>query len=159
MASVQDLANSIAQMEGFYTPGTIANRNNNPGNLRYAGNQVGQESTVNGKFATFATPDDGWMALQSYIQSKANSGQTLRDFVYQYAPPKENDSSGYLNYLSGQLGIGVDDSLGGLYVSNMGSDVSSGGDFTDLLDGTNKVGLIAVGVGILGILAVMSLEG
>src|SRR6516164_5982560 len=100
MASIQDLMSSIAQMEGFNTSGTIANRNNNPGNLRYSPLQIGQEDTVNGKFATFASAQDGWAALQSYIEGRANTGVSLRDFTYTYAPPSENDTSNYLNYLT-----------------------------------------------------------
>jgi hypothetical protein len=110
MATIQQLANSIAQFEGFNTSGTIANRNNNPGNLRYAPNQIGVENTVSGTFATFASPQDGWLALQNYIQS--NQGLTLRDFTYKYAPPVENDTSSYLSFLSGQTGIQPDQTLG-----------------------------------------------
>jgi hypothetical protein len=155
MTTVQQLANSIAQMEGWNTPGTIANRNNNPGNLRYAANQVGQENTVNGKFATFATPQDGWDALTNYINS--NSGMTLRDFTYKYAPPVENDTSNFLNYLSGQTGIGPDQQLAGVLggsdslvsasdswdVSSYFSDISTGLDTTSIL---TVVGIALVGL-------------
>src|ERR1035437_3431962 len=118
MATTQQLANSIATMEGFNTSGTIAQRNNNPGNLRYAANQVGTENTVNGTFATFATPQDGWDALTNYINN--NSGMTLRDFIYKYAPPSENNSSSYLSYISGQLGIGVEETLGSVLNGSSG---------------------------------------
>ena len=149
MATVQQLANSIAQMEGFNTPGTIANRYNNPGNLRYATTQTGTADTVNGKFATFATAADGWQALYDYIQSKANSGTTLRDFIYTYAPPTENDTSSYLNYLSGQLGVSADESLGVLYAGNdsMGGATDSwdvGSYFSDTGNGLDTSGWVAV---------------
>lgn len=147
MASIQDLANSIATFEGFYVPGSIANRNNNPGNLRYAANQIGQENTVNGKFATFATPEEGWAALQSHITTKANSGQTLREFLYQYAPPTENNTSGYLNYVSGQLGVSADTGLADI----VGSVSDSNSSDLNILGGDAEgLGVVlAVGVGAL----------
>ncbi len=151
MPSIQDLANSIATFEGYFTPGTIANRNNNPGNLRYAPTQIGQENTVNGKFATFATQDDGWLALQSYIQTQANSGGTLRDFIYKYAPPNENDTSGYLNYVSGQLGVSADTGLAELFVGGTG-DTNGSGD--NIFGNTEGLGLVAVGVGIIAVMLV-----
>ncbi len=125
-----DLATAISQMEGWGTPGTIATRNNNPGNLRYSPYQVGQENTVNGKFATFASPEEGWSALQDYIDSKAKAGVTLRDFIYTYAPPNENNTAGYLSYLSGQLGIGADSPLDSLY----GVALDTTGSVSDTVD-------------------------
>ena len=169
MSSVQDLMNAIAQMEGFNTQGTIAQRNNNPGNLRWASNQVGQESTVNGKYATFATPQDGWAALQNYIES--NQSLSLRDFIYKYAPPTENNTSGYLNWLVSQVGVGADTPIsslfGGSNVSgSAGSDTSSyysgsdvgtynpSTDLTSLVGGIDwtVIGIGAIGVGVISLL-------
>src|ERR1035437_261825 len=118
--TVTDLMNSIAKMEGWGISGSIATRNNNPGNLRSGVGQVGSENTVSGTFATFATPADGWAALQHQIDIQAGQGQTLRDFIYQYAPPSENNTSSYLNSLVADLGVGADSSLSdlGLGVSN-----------------------------------------
>src|ERR1035437_499061 len=107
MATVTDLMNSIAQMEGWNVSGSIAQRNNNPGNLRSGVNQIGSENTVSGTFATFATPADGWAALQNQIDKQAGQGQTVRDFIYQYAPPSENNTSNYLNSLVADLGVGA----------------------------------------------------
>lgn len=144
MATVQQLANSIAQMEGWNVAGSISNRNNNPGNLRYAPNQIGTEDTVNGKFATFATPQDGWSALQDYIRN--NQNLTLRDFTYKYAPPVENDTSNFLSYLSGQTGIGADETLSGVLDGSNG--ISS--DWLDTTIGSGDVGsyLSDIGAGL-----------
>jgi hypothetical protein len=167
MATIQDLANSIAQMEGFNTPGSIANRYNNPGNLRYAATQNGSAQTASGTFATFATPEDGWAALNSYIDTKANSGQTLRDFIYVYAPPVENNTSSYLNYLSGQLGIGADQSLGDLLnvsassvdiTGGSGSVVDSLSNITAGLDSVDPTMLMIV-VGGLVVVGIMASQG
>ena len=156
-----DLAQWIAQMEGFNTPGTIAARNNNPGNLRYDPTQIGQENTVNGKFATFATPEDGWAALQRYIENKAASDVTLRQFIYTYAPPVENDTTNYLNYLSSKLGIGADSPLSVLGSGSYGTDNADSSGISDISVpnpmGDEGFGLMPVllGVGVIGLIAVV----
>ena len=76
MANIQDLMNAISQMEGYSVGGSIANRYNNPGNLRSAPTQSGTASTASGNFAVFNTPQDGWNALANYIQSPSNSNLT-----------------------------------------------------------------------------------
>lgn len=120
MSTINDLMLAVAQMEGFNIPGTISQRANNPGNLRWAANQSGTiQAGKNGTFATFATPEEGWAALESYINK--NSGMTLRNFIAKYAPPSENDTVGYLGYLVKKLGISPDDTVGVLSVNNGGS--------------------------------------
>ena len=160
MATVQQLASSIAQFEGFNTLGTIAQRNNNPGNLRYASNQVGAENTVNGQFATFANPQDGWDALTNYIDS--NSQLTLRDFTYKYAPPTENNTSSYLNFLTQQTGIGADQTLGSVLdgsnnvvsasdsydIANTVSDLSAGLSLSDPTTVAMLAGIVIVGLAV-----------
>lgn len=142
--SVQDLMNAIAQMEGFNVSGSIAQRNNNPGNLRYAPNQVGQENTVNGKYATFASVQDGWDALQNYIQ--ANQGLTLRDFIYKYAPPTENNTTNYLNWLVSQVGVAADSLVGSLFGngSPSGNDSSYSNSSGDI--GTSNASTDGLGI-------------
>jgi len=169
MATIQELMNSIAQMEGFNTPGTIAQRYNNPGNLRYAPTQNGSASTASGTFATFATPEDGWAALQSYIEGKAASGMDLRNFIYMYAPPTENNTSNYLNFVSGQLGASPDSSLADIFGGSGGSNILAGGggsggggslDFTsigDAIAGVDPMVVGLVGIGVVGLL--MQLKG
>jgi hypothetical protein len=150
MASdMQSLMDAIAQMEGFNVSGSIAQRNNNPGNLRYAPTEVGSESTASGTFATFATPEDGWAALQSYIENAMASGATLRSFIYTYAPPTENDTSNYLNYLVSQVGIGADSLLSSLGVQSASTDDSG----TGIDAGTiTTVALAALGMGLVAML-------
>lgn len=161
MATIQDLMNSIAQMEGFNTQGTIAQRYNNPGNLRYAPTQSGSANTASGTFATFATPEDGWAALQTYIEGKAASGMTLQNFIYMYAPPVENNTSNYLNYVAGQLGASPDSSLqdifggGGVNILTGGGGSGGGLDFSNVLStgGTVDPMVIGlVGIGVVGLL-------
>jgi hypothetical protein len=154
MATITDLMNSVAKMEGWGVAGSIASRNNNPGNLRSGLNQVGSENTVNGTFATFATPADGWTALQAQIDRQAGQGQTLRDFIYQYAPPNENNTSAYLNNLVSSLGVSADSSLSDLGGNNGGVVDSSGGvsNFVDnIVGGTTGIDLTVLGLVVVGV--------
>lgn len=153
-----DLATAIGQMEGWGVPGSIATRNNNPGNLRYSPYQSGSEKTVNGTFATFSSPDVGWSALQDYIDTKAKSGVTLRDFIYTYAPPTENNTANYLQYLSGQLGIGADSPLDSLYGVAVDSVGSSNSTVSDLLSNDTSQTSMLVGVGIVAVIGIVLLS-
>lgn len=149
MTSIQDLMNAIANMEGYNVSGSIAQRYNNPGNLRYAPTQSGTASTASGNFATFNDSNQGWSALQDYINN--NSNMSLRDFIYQYAPPTENNTSNYLNYVADQMGVSnVDQSLGAIF--GMGSsDTNNSVDYTSgSVGGVDPTTLVVV-AGIVGI--------
>lgn len=82
---------------------TLANRNNNPGNLR-------DETT--GQFRVFNSPQEGYAALLNDIQIKKNGQSktsiqptdTIADFAKVYAPQSENDSAQYAANLANHLG-------------------------------------------------------
>lgn len=84
-----------------YPAGTVAWQNNNPGNLEYRG-QPG--ATQSGRWAKFPTYDAGYQALLTQIQRQADSGQTMQQFIYQYAPPTENNTERYLSSLESSTG-------------------------------------------------------
>ena len=108
-SQVDAIAQAIAQMEGYNSPGSLAQRNNNPGNLRSGPGQIGTSSG----FAVFASPDDGFAALNNQIQLNASRGLTLNQFfaglpgVYAgYAPSSDaNNPAQYASFVSGQTGI------------------------------------------------------
>lgn len=108
MTLVDLIARAIATMEGFYIPGSIAQRNNNPGNLR----SWGSNPIVNG-YAKFPTAEAGWAALRRQVELNINRGLTLEEFfagkpgVYGgYAPSADsNDPDGYARYVAQQTGI------------------------------------------------------
>lgn len=102
MSLTDTLAQSIATMEGFFQPGTLAQRNNNPGNLRAGAGQIGRDA--NG-FAIFPDVQTGWNALYNQISLDSGRGLNLSQFINKYAPPSENDTGNYLSYLTGQLGV------------------------------------------------------
>jgi hypothetical protein len=98
------LALAIQQMEG-YRPGTVAYRNNNPGNLIY----VGQPGAVRGEngFAKFASYEAGLEALKRQLGLYAGRGMTIESMFEAYAPRGHgnNDPTAYANFVSSQLGV------------------------------------------------------
>lgn len=107
-SSVDLIAQAIALMEGFYIPGSLAQRNNNPGNLRTWGSLP-----TSGGYAVFPTATAGWDALKRQVQLNINRGLTLEEFfagkpgVYGgYAPAADkNDPGGYARFVAGKTGI------------------------------------------------------
>lgn len=93
----------------FFTPLvnmlSRANRNNNPGNLRYAG-QSGASGADPQGFAIFSTIEMGWNALYVQIQRDAQRGYDLQGFINKFAPSSENDTAAYLDFLSQKTGAG-----------------------------------------------------
>lgn len=90
---------ALAEFEGFFKEGSIAQRNNNPGNLRPIGASTG--------FRYFETPEEGWERLLHQMILNIKRGLTVREFflgkpgVYPgYAPLGDNDAQVMENYLS-----------------------------------------------------------
>ncbi len=108
MTLSESIAQAIARMEGFFTAGSIAQRQNNPGNLR----SWGSVPVVNG-YARFSTPEEGWAALRRQVELNIGRGLTLQEFfggkpgIYAgYSPGSDgNDPRGYAQYVAGQVGI------------------------------------------------------
>lgn len=90
---------------------TRANRNNNPGNLLFAGqkNAIGKDDKG---FAVFKTIDDGWNALYRQIELDKQRDLTIEGFITKYAPSSENDTANYIEYMVQQLtAISKDEAL------------------------------------------------
>lgn len=78
---------------------TIADRFNNPGNLRWA---EGYETsnTKSGKFAVFPTIDEGVLAATKQLQIYGQRGtNTVRDIVSKWAPSNENNTEEYIRHV------------------------------------------------------------
>lgn len=114
MNLIDGIAQSIATMEGFFKPNSLAARNNNPGNLR----SWGSVPVVDG-YASFPTAEQGWAALRAQIQRNIDRGLTLREFfsgkpgVYAgYAPSADNNHpEEYAKFVASRLGVDVDTPL------------------------------------------------
>lgn len=108
MLKLERLTLAMAEHEGWDPNaenrgqrGSVAFRNNNPGNLRSSPFQIG---TRDG-FALFNTEADGWAAFRWDIRQKAkgqtitglNGRSTLRDLIHTWAPTEDgNDPDCYL---------------------------------------------------------------
>lgn len=101
--------------DGYKRTGTPRGiRNNNPGNLNYAG-QAGAtiEGGPNGRFAVFGSMADGIAALYRQIQIYFSRGtNTIESIVKKYAPAGDgNDVFSYINSLVKSTGKGANEIL------------------------------------------------
>lgn len=87
---------------------TVADRNNNPGNLR---------DPKTGSFRTFSTPQEGYAALLNDLETKKTGqsttglqpGHTLADFSNVYAPKGDNNNPAqYTANIANYLGVRPD---------------------------------------------------
>lgn len=74
------LTNAWANAEGWNVAGSLAQRNNNPVNLK--GDWPGVVGHTEQGFAIFDSPDSGFAAAQNYVQRNATAhpGWTLQNF-------------------------------------------------------------------------------
>jgi len=93
------LSQAIARQEGWYAEEeNRCQRNLNPGNIEYgqfsrAHKAIGSD----GRFAIFATADDGFDCLVSLLQTPMYQTLPLSRAIGCYAPSDENDTETYLN--------------------------------------------------------------
>lgn len=87
-------------------------RNNNPGNLNFAGQAGAQLEKPGGRFARFETAFDGIKAmarqLLRYFDGKTTGTklQSIRDIISTWAPSSDNNNTeAYINALSKKLGV------------------------------------------------------
>ena len=88
----------------------LARVNNNPLNLTYVTGKDGKpvwKGATKGEegFAKFETPEQGIEAGKQQIRVDANRGHTLNSFIYKFAPPTDNDTEGYIDFLKKELNI------------------------------------------------------
>lgn len=85
-------------------------RNNNPGNLRPVGADAG--------FQEFTSPQDGLQAMRDDLLLKISGGSsamkgrfgdqyqpTLANLITTWAPPEENDTGNYINFVAQKTGL------------------------------------------------------
>jgi hypothetical protein len=105
------LAELIATEEGYGIPGALPTRNNNPGDLEHSPHSFHSPSDPNG-VGQIDNPTDGWndllRQLNLYVQNHPT--WTVAQAIYDYAPPSQNNSAGYLSYVVNGLKC-TDDTL------------------------------------------------
>lgn len=114
-------ANVIAQFEGFNTPATRPARNNNPGDLKFAG-QPGAIGADPGGFAIFPDPVTGFQALyrqlQKYVTDYPNDSilDITAHYLGQPAPMRnaQGDAFTYAAAVASSLGVDMSTTLGEL---------------------------------------------
>jgi hypothetical protein len=83
----------------------LAERNKNPGDLRWAG-QTGAEEGEGG-FAKFKTEEEGLRAMAAQLKLYQNRDKlmTLSGIISKYAPSSENKTSDYIAAVAGKTGV------------------------------------------------------
>jgi hypothetical protein len=79
-------------------------KNNNPLNLRFAGQTEANGGDDVG-FAVFPNPEAGWRAAHAQINLDQGRMLSLKQFIFKFAPPNENDSLAYLAFVREKLGV------------------------------------------------------
>jgi hypothetical protein len=110
------LQRAIEKQEG-YTPGTLAYRNNNPGNLKF----VGQPGATMGEggYAKFPDYASGVEAVKRQLGIDAGRGLTLGQEINKWAPPNENNTAQYLANVSASTGFSPNARLSDLQSGNV----------------------------------------
>ena len=97
------LARLIAKEEGFGLPNALPTRDHNPGDLRHSphSEHPGDPNAI----GVIDNDQDGWADLERQLKLYAARGLTLADMVEEYAPPNENQTQAYLNFICTRLGL------------------------------------------------------
>lgn len=91
----------------------IGYRINNPLNIRYlsANNWKGQTGQQSG-FCVFDTPENGIRAAMVNLKSYRKQGVvTIGDIVSRWAPPTENNTQNYIDFVCKKLGANISDEI------------------------------------------------
>lgn len=86
-------------------------RNNNPGNIRLGGSDWDGAVTGNDtEFVTFATPEMGVRAMVKtlYTYQDRHNASSIREIISRWAPYGKNDTGGYIDFVSKNMGIDPD---------------------------------------------------
>lgn len=114
--------------------GSLASRFFNPGNLRRSSLQCAQlKTTPNGTFAVFESYDVGHQALINLLKTNTYQRLTVRQAIYKYAPPTENNTRQYLATLQ-TTGVPVDSKIASLKTDQFNRMVS----MIETIEGWNK---------------------
>lgn len=85
-------------------------RNNNPLNIEYnrANDWQGQTGS-DGRFAIFSHSKWGFRAAAKLLQNyqRLYGLNTVNELINRWAPPVENHTSNYVNFVAGRMGVGI----------------------------------------------------
>lgn len=93
-------------------------RNNNPGNIDYnpANKWQGQlphDPSIEKRFCRFVTAEYGIRAIYKLLQTyqRKYGLNSVAAIINKYAPPIENNTSGYINRAAADIGVGINDHI------------------------------------------------
>jgi hypothetical protein len=99
------------------TGGSIAWRNNNPGNIRYRNTEfyrkLGLVGSADG-FAVFADEESGMRAIEALLRTKNYNNKTIAGAIERYSPPSENDTYSYQRHVQKFTGLPIDKKMSSL---------------------------------------------
>ncbi len=87
-------------------------RNNNPGNIRHGSKWQGLSAQQTDKdFCQFVSPEYGIRAIYKLLQTyqKKYGLCSIREIINRYAPPKENNTEGYIQRVAKELNVSTED--------------------------------------------------
>jgi hypothetical protein len=96
--------------------GTLADRNNNPGNIRTSGDNWQGANGSNAGFVNFNQPEYGVRAVAKnlYTSQEKHGNNSVADIISRWAPPNENDTDAYINKVAKDLDVNPFADLGSL---------------------------------------------
>lgn len=111
--TISDVAGTVSdKVKQIFSRGI---RNNNPGNIRKSGEswQGLAEQQTDSSFFTFSDPVYGIRALTKILKNyRANYGlNTITGIINRWAPPTENNTRNYINFVSGVVGKPANETL------------------------------------------------
>lgn len=89
-------------------------RNNNPGNIRHGSKWQGLSAQQTDKdFCQFVSPEYGIRAIYKLLQTyqKIYELNTVESIIDRYAPPNENNTTGYINRAAKDIGVSVNEPI------------------------------------------------
>ena len=106
VARLEAASSGLTQLGNANEPRGL--RNNNPGNIesgRFAATVQGFQGS-DGRFAQYATPEQGIQAADKLLTSYAGRGlNTVAGIVNRWAPPTENNTGAYTAAVARELGV------------------------------------------------------
>jgi hypothetical protein len=89
---------------------TLGYKQNNPGNIRNQGDVFDGEIYSGNAFKSFFTMGYGYraMAILLFNYYTLYGDNTIRKLITRYAPPGENDTAGYIEFVRDHTGINPD---------------------------------------------------
>jgi len=106
----------IGTTGGAIYMGTRGLRNNNPGNIRHSGSRwqgMSADQSGDSAFVQFDKPEYGIRALAKLLKNYQSRYQllTVRQIINRWAPPTENDTGTYVDYVARTANVNPDDRI------------------------------------------------